>query len=169
MKKRKLQKIMLYVGGTLLSLILLFNIYIILQSILKPNEIPSFLGYKPFIVASSSMENTIYKGDLLIVKKESASKVEVDDIIAYKNNKDYIVHRVFSITNEGDFETKGDNNTDKDDYVVSKNSLEGVYKARIPYLGSILLYLSKTETLVIILLTIGLLGTILLILEEKKK
>ena len=169
MKKRKLQKIMLYVGGTLLSLILLFNVYIILQSILKPNEIPSFLGYKPFIVASYSMENTIYKGDLLIVKKEEASKVEVDDIIAYKNNKDYIVHRVSSITNEGDFETKGDNNTDKDDYVVSKNSLEGVYKARIPYLGSILLYLSKTETLVIILLTIGLLGTILLILEEKKK
>ena len=169
MKKDGLKKVISFIIGIILGLILVFNTIIIFQSIKKPDEVPSFLGYKPFIVASSSMEKAISKGDLLIVKKEDTSKIKVGDIVAYRQDKDYIVHRVFKINNDDTIETKGDNNNEKDDYVVNLNAIEGVYQACIPHLGNVLLYLSKPESLIIFLLIISLGGTTLLIIEEKKK
>ena len=36
----------------LLMIILMINIYIIIQAKLKPNSVPSIFGYKPFMVLS---------------------------------------------------------------------------------------------------------------------
>ena len=48
--------------------ILFVNSVIIINSIMNPDKIPSFFGWKPFIVLSGSMESEIFPGDLAIVK-----------------------------------------------------------------------------------------------------
>lgn len=79
------------------------------------------LGYglgaeKPVMaVVSSSMEPTLNKGDLVVVKGTSPEEINVGDIIVYHNPFQgvAVVHRVIDIKKDGDefvFYTKGDNN-----------------------------------------------------------
>ena len=57
----------------LLSIILLINVYVIIQAKSKPNLVPSIFGYKPFIVVSGSMETKLHVGDLVIIKNVDPS------------------------------------------------------------------------------------------------
>lgn len=55
-------------------------------------------------------------------------KVDLDDIIVYKKNKKYIVHRVVEICKKGNhifYRTKGDNNKLGDDYYVFEGEIIG--------------------------------------------
>ena len=56
---KKIKMIILSVLLILLLPIILINSVIIVNSYIKPNEIPSFFGWKPFIVLSGSMETQI--------------------------------------------------------------------------------------------------------------
>ena len=77
--------------------ILIINTTLIIKSYLKPSEAPSFLGYKPFIVLSGSMEPTIMTGDLAIIKNENVDNLKVGDIIAFKNDTSVITHRIVQL------------------------------------------------------------------------
>ena len=57
------------------------NGVILINSFTHPDEIPSFFGWKPFIVLSGSMESEIYAGDLAVVKESDS--VKQGDIITY--------------------------------------------------------------------------------------
>ena len=63
----------------LLVLVLVVNVTIILKSYIYPDRVPDFLGYKPFIVLSGSMEPAIQAGDLIITKVIEAEKVAEGD------------------------------------------------------------------------------------------
>lgn len=78
-------------------------------------------------------------------------------MIAFRKDNIVILHRVKEIHNDGDllkFKTKGDNNNVADDFFVDSNLIEGVLYTKIPYLGSVLLFLSKPVGLIIIILVI---------------
>ena len=62
--------------------ILIFSFVILVNSILKPNEVPSFFGWKPFIVLSGSMETEINSGDIAVVKEVDVKEIKENDIIA---------------------------------------------------------------------------------------
>lgn len=105
-----------------------------------------FLGYKPIIVVTGSMEPAIKVNSLSIVKKCSMDDVNVGDIIMYKSSSDIMVtHRVISITEvEGEKAviTKGDANEYQDIMPVDKNMLEAkvVYTANymVPIISEIM-------------------------------
>ena len=61
-------KTLKYLMYVLLTLLALIFIWVFIQTKIKPDEIPSIFGYKPFIVLSGSLETEIYKGDLVIVQ-----------------------------------------------------------------------------------------------------
>ena len=61
-----------YIGYILLISLALIFIWVFIQTKIKPKEIPSIFGYKPFIVLSGSMETELFRGDLAIVKKIDA-------------------------------------------------------------------------------------------------
>ena len=63
--------------------IIIFNMTLIIKSYINPNETPSFLGYKNFTIVSRSMENTINKNDVIIVKEVSKDEIHKNDIIAF--------------------------------------------------------------------------------------
>ena len=137
--------------------ILIINVILIIKTNLNKNQIADVMGYKPFIVLSGSMEKIINIGDLAITKNIDSKKIKIGDVIAVRKDNIVILHRVKEIHNDGDllkFKTKGDNNNVADDFFVDSNLIEGVLYTKIPYLGSVLLFLSKPVGLVIIILVI---------------
>lgn len=91
------------------------------------------------ISLSNSMKSYIEKGNILIIKgKQKFEALKLNNIIVYrlKNYKNPelcrfpIMHRIVSISN-GKVKTKGDNNIKEDEWVVSKEEIEGKLICRI--------------------------------------
>lgn len=160
-----MKKILYYILFLVIVLpFLIFNLTLIIKSKLYPDKIADFMGYKPFIVMSGSMETTINIGDLVIVKKVNSSNIHTGDIIAFKNGDIVISHRVREVINDSGtykFKTKGDNNNVADDFIVSSDAIEGIFVNKIPGLGSILLFLGKPIGLLMVILVIIIVSTAL--------
>lgn len=160
-----MKKILYYILFLVIVLpFLIFNLTLIIKSKLYPDKIADFMGYKPFIVMSGSMETTINIGDLVIVKKVNSSSIHAGDIIAFKNGNIVISHRVKEVINDSGiykFKTKGDNNNVADDFIVSSDAIEGIFVNKIPGLGSILLFLGKPIGLLMVILVIIIVSTAL--------
>lgn len=160
-----MKKILYYILFLVIVLpFLIFNLTLIIKSKLYPDKIADFMGYKPFIVMSGSMETTINIGDLVIVKKVNSSSIHIGDIIAFKNGNIVISHRVKEIINDSGtykFKIKGDNNNVADDFIVSSDAIEGIFVNKIPGLGSILLFLGKPIGLLMVILVIIIVSTAL--------
>jgi signal peptidase len=127
-------------------------------------RIPLFakLGLNFFSVTSGSMEPTIPTGSLLYVTKIATENLKKGDIITYgkpdpKTGKPVVItHRIHEfekqskeiIIGEGEgsttkqsleyiITTKGDANTDPDNYTVLPTEIIGVYKWHMPSIGYI--------------------------------
>jgi signal peptidase len=127
-----------------LILVLIVNITLIIGSYVNPDKVPSFLGYKPFIVLSGSMEPAIMPGDLILTRNVDAEDIKVGDVITFRMDKTTAVsHRVTDISNEEGltFHTKGDANVGADNEAVLPANLEGKYILRIPKVGNLALFL----------------------------
>lgn len=134
--------------------ILLINIYIIFQAKTNKDEVPSILGYKPFIVLSGSMETKIHKGDLIFVKEVDPSNLTLEDVIAFRDAEETVTtHRIIDIVDKDGvtyFITKGDNNDSQDQNLVEFDDVEGIYVGRIPNVGSIMNSLAEPTTVIIL-------------------
>ena len=87
---------------------------------------------------TGSMEPTISTGSLILVKEEKEYKVK--DIVTYKNDNEYVTHRIVKIEND-EITTKGDNNN-TEDKAFSKDKIIGkmIYELKI---YGFILYLIK--------------------------
>lgn len=94
---------------------------------------------KPLVIASNSMAPKIHRGDIVIIKDSDVKNVKKGDIIRYKMDSYYVVHRVVKIYEDDNgiltFIMKGDNNDDIDLYPVKESQYAGTIKLNIPYLG----------------------------------
>lgn len=157
---------------SLLSMVLLFNIYIMIQAKSSPNKVPSIFGYKPFIVLSGSMEPKIKKGDLIFVKKTDVDKIKVSDIVAFRNSDDTVTtHRIINVIKTSDnvcFETKGDNNNVQDEEVICKSSVEGKYVSRIPKVGNAIIFVQEPLGFAVMMLTLFIICIFIYFVSEKK-
>ena len=148
--------------------VLFVNSVILIDSLIHPDEVPSFFGWKPFIILSGSMESEIMPGDIAIVKEVDTKTLKVDDVIAFKNDDLVITHRIKEIkTQDGKtkYITKGDNNNTNDFDAVTPDQVEGIYVLRIPNLGNLAIFI-QTPIGMLVGLSIPL---ILLILLHKKE
>ena len=148
-----IKKVIIVLCLILFIVIMTIGITIIYKSYSEPNRIPSVFGWKPFIVLSSSMEDTIMPGDLILTKEIDALELKEGDVISFRTNKYTVVtHRIINIVDEeGErkYYTKGDNNDTADINPVCNNQIEGIYRYRIPELGKIVLNLQKPIGIVI--------------------
>jgi signal peptidase len=128
----------------ILTPVLVVNFTLIFKSFVYPNEVPGFLGYKPFIVLTGSMEPAFSSGDLVIVKEVEANNLQLDDIIAFREGNAVITHRIIEFEQNGSsyrFITKGDNNNIEDRRPVNVEQLEGQYIFRIRNLGNFAMFM----------------------------
>lgn len=136
----------------MLVLVLIVNVTLIVRSYVDPDEVPSFFGYKPFIVLSGSMEPEILPGDLILTKNVDPKEIKVGDIISFRTDETTVVsHRVTKVLTEDGlaFHTKGDANIGEDAENVLPEDIEGAYLFRIGGLGSIALFLQTPVGLLV--------------------
>lgn len=108
---KKLVKI--FTNGILVILFVLLVIIIGAKAkiIFGNDKYFEMFGYSIFEVATGSMEPNIGKNDIIIVKKDN--DYEVNDIVTFKSEGNYITHRIVDI-NDSVFITKGDANNTSD-------------------------------------------------------
>jgi len=141
-KKRMRDRVMKVVGILLcvvLIPILIINLTLIVKSFTSPEKVPDFMGYKPFIVLSGSMEPVFASGDLVLVKEISADSLKEGDIIAFREGNAVVTHRIMTITAEDgvrQYITKGDNNNVEDRIAVTDDKIEGKYLLNVDGLGN---------------------------------
>lgn len=102
---------------------------------------------EPLVIASNSMYPEIKKGDVVIIKDKDVKNIKKGEIIRYKMDGYYVIHRVVKISEDKkghlEFVTKGDNNNNIDLYPVKESQVAGVVKLDIPYLGYPTIIISK--------------------------
>ena len=129
--------------------IYLFAIGVIIAAVLfaadhSPQK--SFFGYKYYTVLTPSMSPTYKTGDMVFVKLQNASDINVGDVITFNPSSSsdaYLTHRVTQkLENyEGSgvtcFKTKGDANDVEDAMLIDQDRVIGSVKFSIPKLGYI--------------------------------
>ena len=103
--------------------------------------------YPMAAITSGSMWPVLKEGSLVFIKFVEKSEIEVGDIVVYRNNKGFTIHRVVELR-ENDLTTKGDANFQKDaavkyeDIVGKTVTIQGK-SIVIPYLGLISMAANK--------------------------
>jgi len=98
---KKVINIISIVFCVFLTMIITVNVTMIVKSYIYPDKVPDFMGYKPFIVLSGSMEPTISTGDLVLTKEVAPEQINIGDIITFRvEGNTMVTHRVTDIVRE---------------------------------------------------------------------
>lgn len=142
--KQIIQKIFLII----IIFILLFTLY---SKFILKEELIKLYNTAILVVLTGSMEPTIKSGEMIIIKEQA--DYNVDDIVTYKEDRNFFVtHRIIN-KYEDKYETKGDNNNLIDE-PIDKDQIEGkvIYHSKV--CGFFILYLLKPITLIVIIIFI---------------
>lgn len=154
-KNGLLQKIVGAVGIALCVVfvpLLLINVTLIVKSYTSPDKMPDFLGYKPFIVLSGSMEPSIMTGDMVFVKETDPDSLKVGDVIAYKSGSAVVTHRIVEVKSENGetrYVTQGDANNAADQSLVKPADVEGIYQRRVAGAGNLAMFMQTTTGMIL--------------------
>jgi signal peptidase len=102
-------------------------------------------GVQPTLVNGVSMEPTVMSGDVVITREVAAESVEVGDIIRYRRDDVFILHRVVEIkkdSGEIQFITRGDANYTLDP-PVKPQQLNGKVILTVPKIGWVTMAVRK--------------------------
>ena len=150
-RRKIIFRIVIYI---LIIPIIIYNISLIVFSIINKNETPCFFGIKTFVIVSGSMQPDLMIGDIVIVKNCDKNDINVGDIISYRSGQSVITHRIVEfIESDGQtgYITKGDNNNVKDNVVVKFEDIEGKYIGKISKLGNVVLFLKNKIVIISII------------------
>lgn len=155
-KRKKYIKIFQKILGVIL-IILIYNIILTILSSNRLNNGVGLFGYKACIITSSSMEPSIYCGDLIIIKKCKINELQTGDVITFRQAQEVITHRIIKIEDEvqnGEttYITKGDNNNTEDIEKIEYSNIEGKCILTIPRLGKLILIIDNKIIILIIIL-----------------
>lgn len=168
---KKTLNIFKWIITSILGIILLINMYIIIQSKVRPNSVPSLFGYKPFVVLSGSMQPNIMVDDLIFIKKININKLKKNDIIAFRDKDNLVTtHRIIKVVKKNGqvcFETKGDSNNVKDKELACKKNIEGKYVKRYAKLGSFILFIQKPLGFTVMMMTLFIICVLIYIIQDK--
>ena len=146
------------ITNIILIIIMIYNISLIIQSVVIPNRTPSFLGIKTYVIISGSMEPNIKIGDIVITEKVKEN-LEIGDIISYRKGSSVITHRISQIiekeNGEKVYKTKGDNNNTEDSEEIAIENIEGKVVKIIPKIGKVTILLHNKLISIIVLIILG--------------
>lgn len=149
------KNVLIYLLYIIIIPIIIYDMFLIIQTLIKPGVTPNFFGYKTFSIISGSMEPKIVVDDIVIVKNVDKNQIRVNDIITFKTENEIITHRVIKIElidNNLIYTTKGDSNEVTDIEKIEYNQIEGKYVGKIPKIGKLLTLLKNKLVFSIILI-----------------
>lgn len=138
LKKDKTEAIVLEHKNAM-KLKIVYEIPIILILIMMIYFVSGYFKFYAIAIATGSMVPNINKGDVVIINKEFKEKdLEVGKVIAYNYNDKVVVHRIYKevkIDKELIIYTKGDANSNMDEYKITKDMIIGIVNKKIPWIG----------------------------------
>ncbi len=147
-EQKKQNKVVDTIVNVLLVAVVIFGIVCSYTAFVsaRGSGVPEIFGTQFFAIQSESMEDTFFKGDLIVDSSvKDPSKLQVGDIITFwtviQGERVLNTHRIINIADNGNylyFTTKGDNNTMEDALGVHQNEIVGKYRFAIPKLGSVI-------------------------------
>jgi signal peptidase len=93
--------------------------------------------YKIVAVDGGSMRPTLEVGDAIVITRPP-HRVERGMVLVLEVDGQVVTHRVVEVRDDGSFTTQGDANRSRDDFSDADVRVVGVYRARVPRLGSLL-------------------------------
>lgn len=147
---KKILKIISTILTVILFLILAITIYAKINMISSGNNYFKIFGYSIFKVTTGSMEPTIKKNDLIIVKETKGFKV--NDIVTYISGKDFITHRIVTVSGSV-IVTKGDANNAADDKIKEEDII-GTVVSILPKMGIWQEIFSTPKIIIILFITL---------------
>lgn len=123
-----------------LALLLAGNIYVIAARALTGEQMPELFGFSSAVVVTGSMSPAIEAGDFIVCRESAGYRP--GDIITFRSGGSMVTHRITG-TADGGFITKGDANNTEDIAPVAAENVVGIYKARIPALGDVAMFMQK--------------------------
>lgn len=154
-RKGRAKTLKIIVGIVLI--VIIYNIILIGISMVDGIDNLSIFGYQAYIITSDSMKPEINNGDVIIVRKIGQEEIKENDVIVYSEEAQNITHRVIEITEKDghkEYKTKGDNNQVEDSKFVLYENIKGKVMFKIPFLGTIILFMKNQIIVLIILLVI---------------
>lgn len=154
-KANRLKKAVNALLYILLIPLLVYNIILIAQAIIKPNETPNFFGIKTYVIISGSMEPNYRIGDIVVVK--DTENLQIGDVISFRQGHSIITHRIIDITEDNgkiQYLTKGDSNNATDSGKIENKLVEGKVIGKVPFLGKITLLLQGKIAIILVILII---------------
>ena len=144
----------------LIGIIILLIFYVVMIKIYSKQDRLDEIKFNMYTIITTSMENTIMAGDVVIDYKNDNNIYEVGDIITFYSNKGSgqltVTHRIIDVKIENGkyyYTTKGDNNNTADTNPVFQDDVIGKVIFVIPKVGFVQEFiLSKFGWLVVIVL-----------------
>lgn len=150
----KIIEVILNIIIILMLIAVIFAAIYVVQTKIMKKDYANIFGYTGFEVITGSMSGSIEVGDVVIVKIEN--NVEENDIIVYRQENDFVTHRVVKI--DGDtLITKGDANN-SEDRQINKQQVLGKVIYIIPQVSIWKKVLSTPVVSISIITTILLFG-----------
>ena len=139
---KKLKNILEWIVGGAIVIAIAYGTPIALTKILNTE-------YPIASITSSSMWPALKKGDIVFIKGVDKSELEAGDIIVYRNEKGFTIHRITEL-NEETLKTRGDANSISDkpiryEEVVGRAVEWNGKPFRIPKLGKISIWKSDSR------------------------
>jgi len=131
-------------------------------TIVSPNSVHSFFGYRFYIVSSESMKSVFDVGDCVIIKSvSSAEEISIGSDITFVSVRDgkTITHRVIGIVEEDglvEFVTKGVDVSTADTFTVPFSNVIGVRIATARALGQAITFFRTPFGLIVFIGIVGL-------------
>ncbi len=135
-KKNKLVRLGLM---TLAALVLGGALYRFNAQKILGNQLPMPFGVGMSVVLSSSMEPTLSKNDLVVIRKNSDTKI--GDIAVYQDGSMLVIHRIVDEVDDT-WIFRGDANSGVD-APVHKSQVKGTLAFAIPGAGAVVAFLQK--------------------------
>ncbi len=141
-RRQKIKKISIIVLYIILIPVILFSLLLIMLELGNSKGIPSFLNIEIYKVSSDSMEPRLKKDDIIIVRKcYNDKQFKTGNIITFRRRDgEIITHRISKVYRDysgNQFVTKGDNNEEEDEFIVTADMIIGKVIYTVPDLENI--------------------------------
>ncbi len=129
--KGSVRRIFGALGNLLLWLLILIALYFAFSAYQerRTGKPFFFMGYKPVLILSESMEPTYPKGAIVLVRKQKRA-AEPGDVVMFspeEGSGTYVIHRIVAESGEG-FITRGDHNNTEDPGAIAPEQIYGTVK-----------------------------------------
>jgi len=128
---------------------LIYILLLIAISAGTPKALSYMMGtdYPVASITSGSMWPVLKKGDLVLIGHVEKEDIKIGDIIVFKNENGFTIHRVVEIY-ENQIKTKGDANNISDIAIEYKDVVGKTFNykdkpVKIPYLGNLTIWAAK--------------------------